>query len=267
MALPSFTSPPLAEVALAVQFERLALRVIDLHVIHEAFQDEFPTVEEFAPQSAMGLEAGTSLELKLLSEESEVEPPLLRFKSEDDQRVVQFQPDRLVVNWRRRPQQQPYPRYETTVRPMLVEAWKRLERALLTLNVGPLVPNVCEVTYVNPIETDQLWGSFGDLDQVVAPWSGTNSDDFLPEPSGIRVAIRYEMTPTPGWMLIEGSTARRNADGQLALLLNLVARGPAASPDLDGALAFLDTARDWIVRGFVSITTPQMHAHWGMESR
>jgi hypothetical protein len=46
-------------------------------------------------------------------------------------------------------------------------------------------------------------------------------------------------------------------------LLTLTARGRPGSDGIPGVLQFLDVGREWIVRGFTSITTATMHKIWG----
>ena len=46
------------------------------------------------------------------------------------------------------------------------------------------------------------------------------------------------------------------------MTLNLISLGRASSPDLAGALDFMDLAHEWIVRGFTSMTTAEAHEHW-----
>lgn len=264
VSLPSFAQPPVAEVALAVQFDGKPLRVVDLHVIYRAFADGYPAVEEHPAKPEMMLDGSESgLHFRLLDDGSVMEPPLLWFKSPDGEQIVQVQSDRLVVNWRRRPDRA-YPRYEAGVRPKFVDAWLRLESAFQELGHGRITPNVCEVLYVNQIDTSDAWPSFGELDRLVAPWSGKNSDDFLPPPTDVRFALRYDMSP--GWLAIEGNPVRRaGVGGGKALILQLTARGPASSSDQVGALSFLDRGREWIVRGFRSVTTQSMHTFWGVD--
>lgn len=247
-----------------MQFDALdGLRLVDLRLLWEAFRDEYPIVEEHPARPPMALAPGDEFQLRFTLAEA-APPPLLWFVSRDGDRLVQVQRDRIVVNWRRR-ETEPYPRYADTVRPMLMEAWHRLESVVNDLELGPLVPNVCDVLYVNMLEADEAaWTSFAGLAEVVAPWSGKHSDDFLPPPAEVGFSVGYDMTDGPGRLTVEGTPLRRADSGAAALLLQLTARGPAASGDLAGAVAFLDRGREWIVKGFVSVTTDRMHEYWGM---
>ena len=45
-------------------------------------------------------------------------------------------------------------------------------------------------------------------------------------------------------------------------VLNLTARGEPLGDGVNGAFAFLELARDWIVKGFDELTRPEMHRVW-----
>ena len=52
-------------------------------------------------------------------------------------------------------------------------------------------------------------------------------------------------------------------DGSPLIRLTLTARGAPTKKDFGGVMAFFDIGREFIVRGFASITTAQMHRIWG----
>ena len=45
--------------------------------------------------------------------------------------------------------------------------------------------------------------------------------------------------------------------------MKLTARGNPQGDGLEGALEFIDTGHEWIVRGFTSFVTKEMQALWG----
>lgn len=52
-------------------------------------------------------------------------------------------------------------------------------------------------------------------------------------------------------------------DDRPLLLLQLTARGAPIGEGLEGAREFFDLGREWIVKGFVDVTSPEMHGKWG----
>ena len=249
----------MVEVALAIQLEgSIGFRSLDLAVLADRWVDDFPSAEERAPLPMMGPDPDdpeVSLEVS-----DEAQTPRLWLQNEAGNRVLQLQQDRIVVNWQKGGSDDTYPRY-ATIRESLVDAWGRLNQAMddLQLNVPP--PSICEVLYVNHLGADQGWRSADDTAALIAPWAGTMSDGFLPENPHKGFLLHYHLPDRRGWLNIDAWTTDARSDERL-MVLTLVSRGSASSPDLDGALDFMDSAHAWIVRGFTSVTTMEAHKQW-----
>lgn len=258
--LPAYDRPPVAEVALAIQFESaIGYRSVDLAPIVECWKDTLPKVSERPPLAPMAIETDRPAVALRLSDETET--PRLWLQNEEGSQLLQLQQDRLVVNWRKLPRDAPYPSY-ATIRALLVEAWGRLLSLTDRLDLASPTPSICEVLYINRPQTGVGGGSSDTMSTIVAPWSGSMGDEFLPAPSGAGFYARFELPDERGWLTVEGQSGQ-SADGRQITGLNLISRGRALSPDLDGALEFMDLAHEWIVRGFTCITTAEAHEHWG----
>ncbi len=107
--------------------------------------------------------------------------PRLWLMNEEGSHLLQLQQDRLVVNRRKLPSDTPCLRYRP-IREFLVEAWEGLAGVLASLGHAFPEPSICEVQYVNHLDERSGWGSAGDTSAVIAPWSGSMSDGFLPPP-------------------------------------------------------------------------------------
>lgn len=194
------------------------------------------------------------------------------FLSENGDRVLQVQRDRLVFNWRRTQDAESYPRYKT-LRPAFAKAAEQFLAFIAEENLGPVVISQAEVTYVNPIPIAEL-GLPRDLARLVAPWSGVNSNGFLPPAEDIRLGLRFPISESSnaepvGRLYIEGNSALHQSPGSTGAnevyMLQLFARGRPLGEGLLGALAFMDLGHDWVVNGFTSLTTDVMHEKWGYE--
>ena len=176
--LPDYDQPPVVEVALAIQFKSaIGFRSFDLGKVAACWSDTLPEVSERPPLGPMAVEfAGPSVAFKV-SEETET--PRLWLMNEQGSQLLQLQQDRLVVNWRRLPSDTPYPHY-VSIREFLVEAWNRLTAVVHDLGRTVPEPSICEVQYVNHLDKHSGWRSVGDTPAVIAPWSGSMSDGFLP---------------------------------------------------------------------------------------
>lgn len=269
-ALPDFADPPVVEVALAVQFEPLTdLRTPQIGLLWNEFRSQFPKIEEHSPLEAMmerfGAKASAPAAVRF---EMMRKPPVPRcwFLNEKGTELIQVQQDRFAHNWRKVGEGDEYPRYEH-VRETFRNRLGTFEQFLGREKVGDLVPNQCEVTYVNHIVGGRGWHNHGELAAVLAPFNGKCSDKFLPEPEEIRLDGSYVIPGSNGRPLgrfrYSVKPAYRRDDDQPIFVLNLTARGRPEGDGIDGVLRFLNTGHEWIVRGFAAVTTTDMHKVWG----
>jgi uncharacterized protein (TIGR04255 family) len=268
--LPDFENPPLSEVALSVQFEPLErLRTPQVGLLWAEIRDRFPKIEEHAPiepvMERFGIPRGGMPEVRLQMLES---PPAPRvwFLNEAGTELIQVQPDRFIHNWRKVGDGDKYPRYEH-VRDTFRSELEAFQAILSREQIGQIVPNQCEVTYVNNIVSGAGWESHGQLGNVLTVFRAGYSDDKLAEPEDARLALRYVMRRDQGEPIgrlhVSAQPVFRRTDNVPMIALTLTARARPAGEQLDDVIRCLDTGRDAIVRAFASVTTPEMHKIWG----
>jgi uncharacterized protein (TIGR04255 family) len=269
---PSFARPPVSEVALAVYFSpSLALRTVHAGMIWERWREAYPRSEDQpvlppVPPEDFGLPHPV-FQVQFIGQ-----PAGFRtwYLSEQGDRVVQIQPDRLVLNWRRLSEPEPYPRYET-LRPEFEGLLNNLMDFCAAHEIGTGTIQHAEVSYTNPIPLEQVTGP-GGAATLLAPWAGKYSDDFLPGAEDLGLSLRYRI-PHPvtgepaGRLYVQAGSVWKagTADSppRPTYLLQLFARGPVANWDMASAIEFLDLAHRWVVSGFASLTTVSMHELWG----
>ena len=257
--LPDYAQPPVVEVALAIQFKSaIGYRSLDLAKFAEHWSETLPKALERPPLGPMAAEFESPAVALRLSEETET--PRLWLLDEKESRVLQLQQDRLVVNWRKLPSDAPYPHYES-IRGFLVEAWGQMTSVLHDLGHSVPEPSICEVLYVNHLDERSGWGSVSDTSEIIAPWGGSMSDDFLPAAREAAFSLLFELPDGGGQLAVNGGSGQLD-NGRKAMTLHLISRGRAVSPDLEGALDFMDLAHEWIVRGLTSFTTPEVQKRW-----
>ncbi len=266
--LPDFAAPPVTEVALSVQFDPLAsLRTPQLGLLWQDFRNRFPKTEEHPPLPSV-IEKFGVLGLPKVGVRFEMTLPVPRcwFLNEAGTELIQVQQDRFVHNWRKVGQGDEYPRYEC-IRETFKAELDTFCQFLAREQLGELVPNQCEVTYINHIVSGQGWEKHGQIGEVVRVWTSCYDDTFLSEPEDVRLAVRYVIPDSAGnplgRLLVSVEPAYRAVDDTPILVLQLTARGRPDGEGLEGALRFLDTGREWVVRGFASMTAPRMHEIWG----
>jgi uncharacterized protein (TIGR04255 family) len=267
--LPDYLKPPLIEVALSVQFDSIdRLLTPQLGFLWAEFRDRFPVTEEQPPivpqieHFARGTSPRNVPRLQLMEKP---ETPRCWFLNQLGNELVQVQKDRFVVNWRKVNEESQYPRYEQ-LRERFQADFDIFQRFLERERLGAPRINQCEVTYVNHILSGNGWDRHSQLDRVIAPWTSNLSEPFLPEAEEIRFASRYVITNTLGQPIgrlhVNLQPAFLTKKAVPIFILTLVARGKPLGGGIEGALAFFNTGREWIVRGFTSLTTESMHKIW-----
>lgn len=258
--LPEYDRPPVVEVVLAIQFkEPIGYRSLDLARIARTWEEEFPIIEERSPLPMLHLWSdGLDVAWDLIDD---TRTPRLWLQNAEGNQVLQLQQDRIALNWRQGSTDDAYPRYQS-IRRALETAWHQLTATIGELGLGAPEPSICEAQYINHLGADQGWCSSEDTAELIAPWNGTMSDEFLPTDFSSGLMLSFSLPDQRGWLHITGLTADF-VDGDRRLVLHLTSRGTPASPDIDGALDFMDLAHEWIVKGFTSVTTAEAHEQWG----
>jgi uncharacterized protein (TIGR04255 family) len=267
--LASYSRPPVAEVALAVQFDPGTLTALDVATFRESIRNDFPKYEEQMARPPMEevfdpVIGGPQFRVELLNAPA---IPRIWFLNEDGSRLVQLQSDFLAVNWRLPPEGEgEYPRYET----LLAE----LEQYLAMLNEilqhegrSTIRPNWCEATYINVIPPAGSENSRPPLHEVLTVLS-RHQGDFLPDPEDTvlreRFLIPSEDADQPrGRLTVEAAPGFRNVDRVPIWSLTFTSRLRALT---DGdALEALNLGHQWAVRAFMELISPEMQSQWGLE--
>lgn len=264
--LPDFEAPPLDEVALSVQFQPIqGLLTPHIGLLWEKYRSQFPITEQHQPLDPVIERFGHPGSPSLKFELSKSPPsPRCWFLNKDSTELIQVQQDRFVHNWRKINESEEYPRYEH-VREQFAEEMKTFCEFVRTESLGEVLPNQCEVTYINAISTE---GNIhhGLAGTILAPISLNYSDGFLGEPENIRFSTQYvfndEAGEPMGRLHVSLKPAFKVSDKSPIFILNMAARGTPRGNETKDILDFFDIGREWIVRGFASITTPDMHKYW-----
>jgi uncharacterized protein (TIGR04255 family) len=222
----------------------------------QAVRDDYPTYEVLPPVPSM-LDDSSARQMPMIL----TGPPPVRcwFIAPTPSRLLQIQNDRLMLNWRRMEPSDEYPRYRN-IRPQFERDWTRFREFLQSQEIPPPEVKAWEVTYVNHVEKGKGWEDFSQLSNVLRCWSPQACGDFLPQPDGVSVNMRFTFPEGPGRLTIEAQPAVR-IDGVEIIQISLTARGRPSSQD--SLFACLDRGREWVVNGFDSVTTDAMHTLWG----
>lgn len=261
--------PPLNEVALTVQFEKIP-DLLGPHVgliWAESFRDDFPTVEERPPiEPVFELEHGPSRpqapRVRLVTE-----PQLPRYFliGASGTELIQLQNDRISYNWRMQNERYDYPRYDS-IRGSFEHAFSILERFIEREKLGQIVPNQCELLYVNHILYSESHAPHRFLGELIDPWSAdyrSLAEATLEEVQlQARHAVRDENGEFLGRLIVAVDPGYRMPDKTPLYRIQLLMRGAPSREDLSGSLEFLDLAHKKLGQAFSEFFSDTIQADW-----
>lgn len=254
--LPEFAHPPVIEVVMGVQFQRLD-RMLAPHIgkFWQLVEGDYPRCSENPPIIE---------QVEDFSRPGIIHPHRLEFSSSPDlprvfledvsgQWLLQLQRDRFLHNWRAGSEGMEYPRYPA-VNARFLEQWQRFQGFIKENDLGTIRITQLEMTYLNhiPLSSGRMGEVFPDLswrarDRVLAPPESCSV--FLSFKSG-EVPKRLRATIKP--VIQEGSHNMR---------LDLTVRG--VQSDGESFEQWFADARAWIVGAFADLTSSEWHSNWG----
>lgn len=269
----NYGEPPVVEVAMSVQFDPpTALTVAHLGSFWALQKGTFPNVKAIQPIVSTNEDFGAegqwvppSLRLAF-SDESQCR---LQMTSADGQWMCQIQPDRLVVNWRKKVAD--YPRFDATL-VRFQTAWQALQRFLADEDIAPPQTRLWEVAYVNRIPKGELWQLPGDWPSIFPGfWGGAFAAADGLNLRGLRGQWVWDYASEPARLYVEPSPVRsaENPPAEL-LMLNLTARGPIRLKDASGGIIASEVAienglnlgHDLIVFTFDKCASSRAKEYW-----
>ena len=262
--LPGFETPPIVEVALSVQFSSPILDGPLLMLRWSEIRDRFPQYEQVAPLSLTTEEFDVPKGLRIDFRFSNTLPtPRVLMINDTSEKVLQIQDNMFGFNWRKLRPEHEYPRYNGIIRDFeheLVDFQKFIQKE----NLSAFTPVQCEVTYVNHIFPEGVWENHSDVGNVIPSMDSRLTEGFLPLPEEVRYASQYvihDQYNTPKGRLhinVEPGFSDRNP----IYLMKLTARGEPQGVDATEIIKTMDVWHEWVVRGFATMTSPEMHDAW-----
>jgi len=244
--LPSYRHPPVNEVVCGIRFQPFPDFTIPyIGLLWNRFREQYPRVQH-APPLAVGPDQ------ILVDTVTGVPLPRVWFMNQEDNQLIQFQPDRIYFNWRQR--QDVYPRYENVIR-NFEEVLDTVQTFLKESGFAEFSPVECELTYLNHIVRNPGVETVNELQRVFRDFSWDKSPRFLPSPSSASWGMRFALPEKKGYLsasLKEGTLREGNVP---LLVFNLTAKGIGRSMDRKGIREWFDVAHTWIVCGFADLTT------------
>jgi uncharacterized protein (TIGR04255 family) len=269
--LPEYESPPVVETALSIQFARLqgfstALAgwfwqsfLSKVSSVRgnwaEARIEEEPRLEDvFERFGANDMWGRMGLKLSPPGE-----PQRTQIVSPGDERMVQVQDSRFVLNWRKRTGD--YPRF-STLTPEFWSAFKAFEDFAKTAKMSAIEPNQWEMTYVNHIPKGDMWESPSDWRKILPSVSfpATAGADAIGET--LSADWRFSLAKERARLYVSLRHAKTAPKNDEVLMLTLTARGPIDAASGLNAQDGFELGHKVIVSTFTAMTSPEAHKRW-----
>lgn len=255
-----YDSPPLDEVASGVIFQPISgLRLPHFGLFWKDLFEEFPRCQHAAPidfgSPAMGDADGFP-----------VPWPRIWLVSERDDRLIQLQQDRFLLNWRSGKNRVQYESYGKLFGEF--EAlWGRFLSFLSQAHLPAPKLTHFELTYVNLIQSKTGTQSLADLSKVLrfGNWTGKEARYFDRPPSLVTWSLQFPLPKDRGTIAVKMNPAVSKSTGQELIRLELAARSNTPEPGMTMAEWF-DVAHEAIVLGFEDLTeTNAQFELWGKQ--
>jgi uncharacterized protein (TIGR04255 family) len=266
----NFRNPPVDEVVLSIQFASLSkLKSAHIGLFWGRINHRFPDVSEQpaippAFETFGGIRTAPTPMIQL---QALLAPPMPRywFEYAGEADLLQLQQDRLLRNWRQAPDNsRVYPRYEP-IREAFRKDMEEFQDWLHLEKLGEVVPNQCEVTYINIIRLPDGSNPHTQLHRISNVWSDKMvlpSSQTL-EHSNVQLVSVFEYQgKLAGRTYITFQPAFTQVSSEPVVKLDITVRGKPLGDTVTAAFDFLDLARVQVVNTFASITTEEMHKFW-----
>jgi len=180
----------------------------------------------------------------------------LWFISNEQDHLIQFQEDRLLLNWRRRPKAQGYPRFEG-----IADSFERHLNSLQRLFEASLKTsldiNQAEISYINIIPVPKYsavgeWLRFWGFENIDIEGLALNFAEVVNGADGKPCArLTHEL-----------QSVITNDGNVRALRLSLTFRGKPTGNGISEAMSLIRAGRAKIVTRFAELTTDSAHKTW-----
>ena len=259
--LPDYGAPPLIELVMGVQFTPIQnYSAVDAGAIWELFREDFPVVVEQAalPPRFETFGGGPSPGVQIQFGPT-VGQTRLWFVTHNNDHLLQFQPDRFLLNWRQN-NEGTYPRYEQ-IASTFREKLSLLRQHILDTKMHELEINQIEITYINIIPVENMSEQSRWL--KIMPAFGFPTEAV----NATLIEVVYNDDRKPIARLHHDLKSVISLDGQnRAFQLDLTFRGKPAAPGIEGAMELLGKGRASIVKRFTELTTDEAHKSWERKS-
>jgi uncharacterized protein (TIGR04255 family) len=268
---PDYVNPPVVEVILGVQFERLpGFKNAHLGAFWKTLGEHWPIVADAPPlqpqferfvESSKWASVGT--QLRLTSDPAS----RLQIKNRQGDQMVQVQNGRLHYNWLGE-KSDGYPRYEA-VREGFTWALRQFLGFAREENLGAFKPNQWELTYLNHIPQGTVWKCPKEWD-FFRPLASLPTVEGIAQGESFGGEWHFVIPEQRGRLHVNWQHGfRSEPQAKEVIVLNLTARGGLDAAEADpvpAVLEGLDLGRETIVRSFEKLMSDKANRFWGLKN-
>jgi uncharacterized protein (TIGR04255 family) len=263
--LPDYAKPPVNEVVMGVQFTPLQrFEAVHPGLYWQNIRGRYPKFSVQPPLATVIESFGTHPNLPPSIQATFLQtPPLPRcwFLDESGNHLIQVQPDKFLLNWRKVTGAEEYPHYNT-IFPDFKKEWAGFLSFINVEALGDIELNHWEVTYVNHIHQGDCWNDFGDIDQLFPILSNKSLPTCLQKPERFSLSLTYCYPDQLSRLHVELTPAYRRSDNALLLRFTFTARGRLVSNDENALYAKFNFGHEIIVNSFTDLTSSNAHKFW-----
>ncbi|HLQ26814.1 MAG TPA: TIGR04255 family protein [Acidiferrobacterales bacterium] len=248
-----FKSPPVVEVICGVLFSTAKpIRAAHIGAFWNSVRTDFPATQEVPPLPPVLEETGGMSFQFQISTSPEI--PRTWFVTEDGRQIIQMQPDRFLLNWKKAAQEDEYPRFE-----FVIEQFEGRFQAFTSFvdreKLGPITFRQFELTYVNLIDKHNGLDEVKKHEVLVDHTREVGRNRFLPEPDAFNWSTSYPLPDGAGRLHLVTQTTLSGLTQEQAVRIDLIARGIFKDKP-DEVRKWFDLAHIWIINGFADATNP-----------
>ncbi len=238
---------PINEVAFGLVFKSIPLRTVHYGMYGETLKADFPNSSDQSPIMELGRDFNESFQ-------GMFPLPRVWYEGRDGRQLIQLQPNRFHLNWRRLSPNDDYPKYDT-LKPKFFEHWNRFSTwiASVSKELAPVIEKF-ELTYTNLIDESNGWKSAADYSRL---FSFLSRGAPLTSLAGCAVNFVFDLEGV-GQIQVSIKQGVRNADKRPVVIFEIAAR----SSVVKDTSVWFDNAHDAIVEMFLQITSEEAKSLW-----
>ena len=241
-----FANPPLDEVICGIAFDKISLSLENVLQFWEPLKERFPNI-----QTAARFVASPDV-VETIDEKTF---PRIWLVNPEGPTLIQIQDTMLFFNWSRRDGGDDYLRFDR-IYGEFCEIKGRFEKFVADLDVGAVVPTLCELTYVNIVPKGEEWRDFSQLSDIFPEVKWVPEEkEYLKMPDAFSHTLIFPLPEDKGKLHVSYRQGRRIVDDTEVVQMQLSAKGLGGDTSPAAVEEWFHCAHEYMVKGFLELTT------------